>query len=177
MFRWVSTKSTLLFACRTIGDHSCLYGWGATPMQTPRPRRQPAIKDVPPRPGPKTATVRTIPNSRLRTTCFIASSGRDSLCYTRERRRPLFRVYFTGGRLGSIFVRPVPLFTSMIWSQQRGPLELEIGRRALNFIGAKQKLIYSFQRSASGRFRARFSGDTYLACSIGRGSAIFCTVR
>ena len=57
--------------------------------------------------------------------------------------------------------------------QQRGPLELEIGRRALNFIGAKQKLIYSFQRSASGRFRARFSGDTYLACSIGRGSAIF----
>src|SRR5437763_14657225 len=34
--------------------------------------------------------------------------------HTRERRRPLFRVYFTGRRFGSIFVRPVPLFTSMI---------------------------------------------------------------
>ena len=34
--------------------------------------------------------------------------------YTRERRRPALRVYFIGRRLGSIFVRPVPFFTSMI---------------------------------------------------------------
>jgi hypothetical protein len=34
--------------------------------------------------------------------------------YTRERLRPLLRVYFTGRRFGSIFVSPVPLFTSMI---------------------------------------------------------------
>src|SRR5690349_15377615 len=35
--------------------------------------------------------------------------------YTRERLRPLFRVYFTGRRrFGSILVSPVPLFTSMI---------------------------------------------------------------
>ena len=34
--------------------------------------------------------------------------------YTRERLRPELRVYFTGRRLGSILVRPVPLFTSMI---------------------------------------------------------------
>src|SRR5437762_14081754 len=35
--------------------------------------------------------------------------------YTRERLRPLLREYFTGLRFGWIFVRPVPLFTSMIW--------------------------------------------------------------
>ena len=34
--------------------------------------------------------------------------------YTRDLLRPLLRVYFTGRRFGSIFVRPVPLFTSMI---------------------------------------------------------------
>ena len=35
--------------------------------------------------------------------------------YTRERRRPLLRVYFTGRRrFGSILASPVPLFTSMI---------------------------------------------------------------
>ena len=34
--------------------------------------------------------------------------------HTRERRRPALRVYFIGRRFGSIFVRPVPLFTSMI---------------------------------------------------------------
>jgi len=33
---------------------------------------------------------------------------------TRERLRPELRVYFTGRRFGSILVRPVPLFTSMI---------------------------------------------------------------
>ena len=43
-----------------------------------------------------------------------APSARDELGYTRERRRPLLRVYFTGRRFGSIFARPVPLFTSMI---------------------------------------------------------------
>src|SRR5436190_15722621 len=54
MFWYVRGKSILLAACRTIGDHSSLYAWGAIPMQTPRARRQPAINDVPPRPGPKT---------------------------------------------------------------------------------------------------------------------------
>ena len=34
--------------------------------------------------------------------------------YTRERRRPALRVYFTGLRFGSIFRIPAPLFTSMI---------------------------------------------------------------
>lgn len=34
--------------------------------------------------------------------------------YTRERLRPLLRVYFIGRRFGSILVSPVPLFTSMI---------------------------------------------------------------
>ena len=36
------------------------------------------------------------------------------IIYTRERRRPELRVYFTGRRFGSILERPVPLFTSMI---------------------------------------------------------------
>ena len=37
--------------------------------------------------------------------------------YTRERRRPVPRLrdeYFIARRLGSIFISPVPLFTSMI---------------------------------------------------------------
>ncbi|MGI9114047.1 MAG: hypothetical protein ACR2FX_03260 [Chthoniobacterales bacterium] len=34
--------------------------------------------------------------------------------YTRDRRRPLFRVYFTDRRLGSILAIPLPLFTSLI---------------------------------------------------------------
>jgi hypothetical protein len=34
--------------------------------------------------------------------------------YTRERRRPALRVYFTGLRFGSIFEMPAPLFTSII---------------------------------------------------------------
>jgi len=34
--------------------------------------------------------------------------------YTRERRRPELRVYFIGRRFGSIFAKPVPLFTSII---------------------------------------------------------------
>ena len=34
--------------------------------------------------------------------------------YTRERRRPELREYFIARRLGSIFISPVPLFTSMI---------------------------------------------------------------
>ena len=34
--------------------------------------------------------------------------------YTRDRRRPELREYLTGLRFGSILVRPVPLFTSMI---------------------------------------------------------------
>src|SRR2546430_16082755 len=71
MFWYVRGRSILPSACRISGDHSCLYGWGAIPIHTPRARRQPAITEVPPRPGPKTATVCTIPNSRLRTTCFI----------------------------------------------------------------------------------------------------------
>jgi hypothetical protein len=37
-----------------------------------------------------------------------------ALPYTRERRRPAVRVYFTGLRFGSIFEIPAPLFTSMI---------------------------------------------------------------
>ena len=47
-------------------------------------------------------------------TLLGAGSGDPDSNYTRERRRPLFRVYFTGFRFGSIFVRPVPLFTSII---------------------------------------------------------------
>jgi hypothetical protein len=47
-----------------------------------------------------------------------AEKDRLAICalqtYTRERLRPLLRVYFTGRRLGSILVSPVPLFISMI---------------------------------------------------------------
>src|SRR6266446_3175732 len=43
----------------------------------------------------------------------------ELLDYTRERRRPELRVYFTGRRFGSILVMPAPLFTSMIWSRRR----------------------------------------------------------
>src|SRR5437773_5087250 len=37
--------------------------------------------------------------------------------YTRERRRPALRVYFTSLRFGSIFEIAAPLFTSIIWSR------------------------------------------------------------
>jgi len=37
-----------------------------------------------------------------------------ALPYTRERRRPVLREYFTGLRFGSILSIPAPLFTSII---------------------------------------------------------------
>ena len=56
--------------------------------------------------------------------------------YTREPRRRgvLPRAeYFTGLRFGSIFVRPVPFFTSMIWSRRSAALfEFEIRRGGLH---------------------------------------------
>ena len=55
--------------------------------------------------------------------------------YTRDRRRPDPRVYFTGRRLGSIFEIPVPLFTSMIWSRRSAALlEFQIRRGGLHFL-------------------------------------------
>ena len=42
-------------------------------------------------------------------------------------------MYFTGLRFGSILVRPVPLFTSMIWSRNKGcALEFKVGRGLLH---------------------------------------------
>jgi hypothetical protein len=56
------------------------------------------------------------PSARL----GMTRMGRAARLYTRKQRRcapP--REYFTGLRFGSIFVRPVPLFTSMIWSRSK----------------------------------------------------------
>ena len=44
----------------------------------------------------------------------LAACAPQNKNYTRERLRPLLRVYFTGRRFGSILASPVPLFTSMI---------------------------------------------------------------
>jgi hypothetical protein len=50
--------------------------------------------------------------------CAVRSTQRVDPTLTRDRRRPEFREYLTGFRLGSIFEMPVPLFTSMIWSRK-----------------------------------------------------------
>src|SRR4029078_7350710 len=62
--------------------------------------------------------------------------------YTRERRRPELRVYFIGRRLGSIFARPVPLFTSIIWS-----------------------------RNSAARSNSRFAEASCISCSSSRSSS------
>src|SRR4029077_8539039 len=63
--------------------------------------------------------------------CRCAPEKRN---YTRERRRPLPRVYFTGRRLGSIFAGAGPFFLFYVLvAKQRGPLKLEFGEAARLF--------------------------------------------
>jgi hypothetical protein len=69
-------------------------------------------------------------------------AARDDSTYTREPRRHWgpSPEHFTGFRFGSIFARPVPVFTSMIIARERGAFELEVRGGALH-------LVFQFARS------------------------------
>ena len=67
-----------------------------------------------PRPQVLGAKVRFGGGAETSTRGACAPRIRSGARYTRERRRPELRVYFTGRRFGSILEMPVPSFTSMI---------------------------------------------------------------
>src|SRR5215211_7647403 len=70
MFASVFSMSRRPALVRSSGDHSCFNGCGDSPIEIPSVLKVPATSDVPPRPEPRTMTVRTTPKSRFNHACF-----------------------------------------------------------------------------------------------------------